>query len=174
MAASERKAYYDFRCRSPGDGGACQEAKARRRNAEALCVIERSRRPRTTQLYAIRACKLAQHSSQKQHTRPLLRNGHAKSVYCMRVRIAHRQTASDNQKIERAARRPPPSPARQNRLEGVTILETPGPDDGFIDSIRISCWGADCSVLCCFPGEGSGGRLVRWCGATSRPEPFQN
>ena len=139
--------FYDFRCRRPGDGGACQDAKARRRNVEALCVIERSRRPRTTQLYAIRACKLAQHFNQKRHRRPLLRNAHPKSLYCVRVRTAHRQTASNNHKIERGARRPPPSPARQNRVEGVTILETPGPDDGFIDSTRNSCWGVDCSVL---------------------------
>ena len=147
IAASERIEFYDFRCHRHDGGGACTEAKARRRNADTLCVIERSQRPRTPQLLAIRACKLTRQSSQKRHRGPLLCNGHAKSLYCVRVRPAHRERASINDEIGRGALRPPPSPEGQNRVEGVTILETPGPDDGFIDSTRNSCWGADCIVL---------------------------
>ena len=109
------------------------DATPRCRNAEALCVIERPRRLRTTQLYAIRACELTQQSTQKRQRRPLLRNAHPKSLYCVRVRPAHRETASTNDEIGRGAPRPPPSPEGQNRVEGVTILETPGRDDGFID-----------------------------------------
>ena len=136
IAASERKEFYDFRCHRHGGGGACTEAKATRRNAEALCVIERSRRLRTTQLYAIRACKLTQQSSQKRNRRLLFCNGHAKSLYCVSVRTAHRESARKNHKIEQGAPRPPPSPERQKRVEGVTIRETPGTGDGFIDSTR--------------------------------------
>ena len=114
------------------------DATPRSRNAEALCVIERSRRLRTTQLYAIRACELTQQSTQKRQRRPLLRNAHPKSLYCVTVRTAHRDTASNNDEMERGAPRPPPSPEGQNRVEGVTILETPVRDDGFIDFTRKS------------------------------------
>ena len=50
IAASERIEFYVFQCPTHDGGGACTEAKARRRNADTLCVIERSQRRRTAQL----------------------------------------------------------------------------------------------------------------------------